>query len=930
MSLRVATTGPHAAAEPVDPAVITERLRHQLPAKAFEAIQRIRTAAEPERRVAGGARNIIVDIASRLMRRTMRVESMLEAAWAKVMSDEQHTYEIYEQAKHVDFRFKTLSGAVMHVEETIDLFVIAQSPHDEAEAALSLTFASCMREDELKTLAQAYPWRYVEHGDGWRDEALSWYCAQYLKATHVIWTDGVAIDIVLKNIEYTQSYRTRAHVVDPSVRAAVIAAVGEFPGLTAYDLYRRVPQCRADDLHQLIVNGDGVFCDELNELISQHWKLHLYPAAIMVRTVGRLPHPEPLESSVLDLREGGQFQIGESLWTVMTDLGDRLLCKDAGGKLHALDRASLLEQFAKKGVIKAAPRAPASALREVGVLEGKAEERFLRLCELQVRVNRGERPTLTRGEEEALQRYADLVRRGQDGRFAFIAGWQRSGRWGRRIDADEVTLVKSVLGREQLRSGAKGLGAAYAVYVTEFATAELFTSEQQMRATRSRAPKATIATPMSYRSFATLAGSLHTEVEVEEAQRGHKAANAAQLRRPVGGGTGVVGRGFTSQALYPWDKAYLDTNEVDVWTKDPLTGEKARLRTTAMRDGATGLVLAEVSEPHDPNEETYLEVFRECVATHSRFPRRLAIDNAKLHGGSLVVSFCATMLCERELGPRGHGRFRSEIETVFHTLNAWAHYIEGTSEPAKDVRALSPSHRPEEMAIWPPGRFEDEVIKRLFYERINKRVDPKDGLSAQERYDRRMITDGARDNDTITFDANFLILSAPPVKTVGRHAGKLLVGRQGVRGERGEHFTCEALTRPHVVGTYVEGKREPWDISIRHVKVDGQWHPAISEALAEVFQGRSPREIKIISREMRARIGQAPDLAELGRYIADIRRSESELRTAEKRERLLQPLRAALPAATTSNPGSALEALADVDPSVVAALEKAPSEEDAA
>ena len=930
MALRIATTGPHATADPINPAIITERLRRQLPPKAFEAIQKIRTADDPERRVRGGARNIIVDIASRLMRRTMRVESMLEAAWAKVITDDQRTCEIYEQAKHVDFRFKTSSGEVMHVEETIDLFVISESPHDDEDAALSLVFASCMREDELKTLAQASPWRYVTHQGGWRDQALTWYCAQYLKATHVIWTDGVAIDIVLKNLEYTQSYRTRAHVVDPAIRAAVLGVVAEYPGLTADDLYRRVPQCRADDLHQLIVNGDGVFCDELHELISQHWKLHLYPAAILVRTVGRLPHPEPLESSVLNLREGGQFQIGQSLWTVMTDLGDRLLCKDPGGKLHELDRASLLEQFAKKGVIRAAPRAPASALGEVGVLEGKAKERFLRLCELQVRVARGERPTLRRGEEEALERYADLVRRGQDGRFAFIAGWQRSGRWGRRIDPDELTLVKSVLGREQLRSGAKGLGPAYAVYATEFATAELFTSEQQLRATRSRSPRATAAKPMSYRSFASLAGSLHNEVEVEAAQRGHKAANAAQVRRPVGGGTGVVGRGLTSQGLYPWDKGYLDTNEVDVWTKDPLTGEKARLRTTAMRDGATGLVLAEVSEPHDPNEETYLEVFRECVATHGRFPRRLAIDNAKLHGGSLVLSFCATMLCERELGPRGHGRFRAEIETVFHSLNAWAHYVEGTSEPAKDVRALSPSHRPEEKAIWPPGRFEDEVIKKLFYERINQRVDPKDGLSAQERYDQRMVTDGTRDNDTITFDANFLILSAPPVKTAGRHAGKLLVGRQGVRGERGEHFICEALTRTHVLNTYVEAKREPWDISIRYVKVDGQWHVAISEALAEVFQGRSPREIKTISREMRVRIGRAPDVAELGRYIADIRRSESELRTAEKRERLLQPLRAALPAPTISSSGSALEALAAVDPSVVAALEKAPSEEDAA
>lgn len=926
--LRIATTGPSATAEPADPQVITELLRRQLAPRAFAAIQKIRRAEEPERRVGGGARNIIVDITSRLMRRTMRVESILEAAWAKVMSEDQHTLEIYEQAKHVQFRFKTTTGEVMVVEEFIDLFVISQRDEDEGEA-LKLVFASCMREDELVALANALPWRYVRTTDGWRDEALSWYFS-HLGAEHAIWTDDAAIDIVLKNIEYTQSYRTLPRAVEPTVRDAVIKVVATFVGGTAQDLYERVPTCKVDDLLQLVVNGDGVFCDELRELISQPWRLHLYPAPILVQTVGRLPRPMPVASSVLDLCCGGEFQMGDGIWTVLSSTGKELLCKDPHGKLHQLDRRSIEDEFAKQGAVKAAPRAPGSAAIEVGQLDGKAKARLIELCQLQMRVDSGEHPVLTRGQEEALERYRELVAKGQDGRFAFIAGWRNSGRWGIRVAAEERALVLDVLRRERLRSGAHGLKAAYAVYVNEFNDDARFPAEQRLRATQvRRSGQAVVAQPMLRKAFKKLADSLHDEVEVELAQRGHKAANAAQVRRPVGGGTGVVGRGLTSQGLYPWDKGYADTTVVDAYTKDGVTGEVIRLRVTALRDGATDLVLAQVTEAHEPNEETFLELFRECVYRHRRLPRRIAFDNAKVYGGSLVVGLCATMWVERELGAKGHGRFRSEIEVVFHTLASRTELVEGTSWPAKNVRALSPSHRPDRRAIWPPGRFEDEVICEVLYKLLNERQDPKDGLSAQQRHDLRMRTDGTRENDTIGFDATFLTNSAPPVRTKGRNAGKLLVGPQGVRGERGEHFTCEALTRSHVIGTYVEAKREPWDISQRHVKVDGEWHTAISEALAEHLHGRSPREVKKLSGEMRARIGHEPDVRELGEFIARLRSSESELRKADKRDRLAKPLRVTAASASPS-PAAAQDALEALDPAGLENLAPAPSAEDAA
>jgi len=162
------------------------------------------------------------------------------------------------------------------------------------------------------------------------------------------------------------------------------------------------------------------------------------------------------------------------------------------------------------------------------------------------------------------------------------------------------------------------------------------------------------------------------------------------------------------------------------------------------------------------------------------------------------------------------------------------------------VRQVTKSVNPKEWAVWPLASFLEQLCHYL-YEIYDTDVHPALGQSPRDAYHDGFQDAGLRLQRLIPYDHDFLIATLP---STAKGTAMVSPGR-GVKINY-LFYWSEAMADPQFHRQRVRVRFEPFDLGTAYAFLGGQWTQCHSDYY-RVFQGRSQKELLIVSQELRAR-----------------------------------------------------------------------------
>ena len=153
---------------------------------------------------------------------------------------------------------------------------------------------------------------------------------------------------------------------------------------------------------------------------------------------------------------------------------------------------------------------------------------------------------------------------------------------------------------------------------------------------------------------------------------------------------------------------------------------------------------------------------------------------------------------------------------------------------------------PKNLAVWTLGLLY-EYLCAWAYEIYDTNEHPALFQSPRDGFAAGMAIGGNRVHRMIPYDEDFQILTLP---TTSSGKAKVQIGR-GVK-INSIYYWSNSFRDPQIENTSVQIRYDPFNIGIAYAFVRGQWVECISQYYAE-FQGRSEKELKLASAELRKR-----------------------------------------------------------------------------
>ena len=369
----------------------------------------------------------------------------------------------------------------------------------------------------------------------------------------------------------------------------------------------------------------------------------------------------------------------------------------------------------------------------------------------------------------------------------------RQGWRGSHISEPSETLIKEVIEKTYVSKLASKKSAAYREYL--------------------RICKERGRTPVSCKTFRTRIARYAAD-EVAKKRAGAMAAAAHEA--PVSQETLLYGGG-----RYFLHVGHMDEFIFDLSLVFPELG--LALGTgwiSGMQDSYTRTVLAVVFSFEGPSYITTMMVLRECVARWGRLPEILFMDNGAGYKNTSLVLFAkyyGVQLCWR---PPGKPRWGGSLERFGGDSNhRVADELPGATKILNKFRRLSKSHHPDTLAIFGLQAI-SEVYRNWAYNEFDNL--PHGGLHGRTPRAQREISQmehGARPHLKISDDPLFHILSLPAAEA----DGKLKVqAKDGIQVSN-LYYWHPKFHDPLVVGTYVDARWDPFDITHAYAYVGGEW-----------------------------------------------------------------------------------------------------------
>ncbi len=819
---------------------------------------------------------------------TIQFEShRVELAAVHEMEYDPAVLEYFDQPPSIILAYNSAQGRRMSVRHTPDFFVLRTA---------GAGWEEWKTEEDLHRLTQRNPNRYRQDGEHWHCPPGENYANQF-GLTYRVRSSKEIQWRFQRNILFLQDYiRADPDTIPATTRDRILAYANAVPALSLADLIQKTAEfATPDDIYLLIAAG-RLYIDLYAEVLVEPATVRVFPNREVAACYGVASDNRSTPHSLVP--RGQSFRAGATLsrdgqsWQVANFGSTKISLLAEDGRVVELPEAAI-ESLVKEGRISQLP-----AIQERDGCQKLSDELFraseedLRVANYRADIVRRHlagkpAPSDERIAARTLRRWTSRYRSAEfqwgTGYIGLLPKTSQRGNSTRRLPDESLRLMNEVIEGEYENVKQKNRIACWA------------TLKESCKHQGVPAP--------SYTSFC-LAVLNRNRFKRTLKRQGPRAAyqhvpfyHELDLKTPRHGDR-------------PFEICHLDHTELDIELTDS-TGRHALGRPwmTLMIDAFSRRVLAVHVDFEEPSYRCCMMVLRECVRRHNRLPQCLVVDWGTEFRSTYFEALLARYECTKKARPPAQARFGSLVERVFGTTNTqFVHNLLGNTQITRNVRQVTKSVNPKALAVWSLAPFV-ERLRQYLYEIYDTNVHPALGESPKDAYQRGLESSGFRLHRLIPYDHEFMIATLP---STPKGTAMVSLGR-GVKINY-IYYWCDAMEDPRLQREQVPVRFDPFDLGTSYVYLTGQWVQCHSEYY-RVFQGRSLKELLILSQELRARNrDRSPQFqvtaSNLAQAFQSINSQESVF-LARLRAREGQALRE-----RTRPPGAcpALEPVADMEP----------------
>lgn len=794
--------------------------RQNLSAVARRVIEQVRSLP-PTRRVQSGTHNVACRFASRKMGMVIQAESHKNELPAVVgWEHDSNTFEFYDQPLKIKLSYLGRNGKRVAYLATPDFFLLQDG---------FAGWIECKTEEWLQARVAEGSTLFV------RDDAQVWRCPpaeEYAASVGLgfrVRSSSATCWKSVRNLEFLADYLDeRCPAPDRETAIQVRAAMGGRAWMMLKELLDALPVADADVVFKMIADG-ALFIRLDQDLLAEPELTHVFrdEAAAEAYKIHLASQSQPTLPTLQTLIvTPGQSMLWDGcVWRILNVGDEDVFIEDAERVISSL-RRPVFEQMVKDGVITGLP--PGSTLDRDKVEEvvRKASPQDFEAAMYRYRCLFPEKfdQAPPKSCDRARRKWRALYHRGQElygsGLLGLITKISQRGNRERRLDEAVIRIMDEVINDIFAQPGARTLVRCWGSVTKRCETAGLpAPSEVAFREQIKRRRAQDLLVVREGEKAAYSSSEFYWHLDQATPRHGER----------------------------PFELGHIDHTELDLQFRGRRNGAKmGKAWLTVLLDANSRMILAWVILFDAPSYRSCMAVIRECIRRHGRIPKTIIVDKGSDFQSIYFETLLARLESHKKTRPGSKPRYGSVIERFFGMNNvAFVHNLRGNNQALQKPRQMSRSHDPRELSVWTLpefdeafGGFIDKVYGAMEHSALG--MSPKDALViglAQSGQRRHVLIPNTRD---------MTILCLPSTRK----------GTAKVDASRGVKigyifYWTPAFRNPRLAHTDVAVRYDPYDASIAFAWLKDHWAPCQSE-YANVFQGRSEKEIAIATQELRA------------------------------------------------------------------------------
>lgn len=401
----------------------------------------------------------------------------------------------------------------------------------------------------------------------------------------------------------------------------------------------------------------------------------------------------------------------------------------------------------------------------------------------------GELPIRTRTRLRALIR--EGAKAGKSLFDSLVPGYSRCGNRRPRLNPLQIQLINETIDSAYASDRRTDKKNAYRCYAVK---------------SRERYPEFRIVTPKTFREFIARRDPAH----IAGARGGRRFANAAAGPSPVETRVPAPTR--------PFERATIDHCQLPLYVVLYDRGKEPIVRqpwVTAMRDVATGCILAVWLSLNDPSCVADAMVLRRCLRTWGRLPEHICTDRGRDFWSNYFRRTLAHYGVHHSLSPPGNSRSNSPAERPFGDMRTvWLQLRPGNSANAANARSISRTHKATKTAELTLDEAWNELL--MFVDWFNNRAMDLSGISSLERL-RAGLQAFSCSGIPVIDDLEFKISSAVDVREYKFDP------KNGLR-VNDRRYWCPALAERRPALGKVKVRLDPEEPFVVYALINNAWH----------------------------------------------------------------------------------------------------------
>jgi len=788
-------------------------------------IENIRSS-EPARAVESGRNNVRGIYPSEKMGKTIQFESANnELPRIKEYERDDQVIEYYDQPSVVKLEYDAANGRRVGVLHTPDFLVIRTD---------SAGWEECKKEEELVLLAEQSPNRYC------KDEEGQWRCPPgeaYAEVYGLFYRVRSSADInwtYQRNLTFLEDYfRVNSVAVSEEKIAMVRDLVSVGSEITLSDLYLRTGDVVSRDEIHFLIAREIVFVNLFRSVLADPDRVRVFSnkevAEAFAEAVATNTSTPADHLRYVDLAATNSILWDGRAWTILNAGETMVGILGVENEFREIPLAAF-EKLAREGRITGLAKSdqdsvhPEARRRILAADKPTLAEANRRATLVRMSLNGEDTPDYGSVPDRTLRSWLAEYRRAEQ---MFGVGYvgllpkARPGNRRRKLPEASIVLLEEFIEHDYETLKGKNKSEVYGAYL--------------------RACKARGVIAASYKTFCRFVKSRSRYNQVLK----RKGKRAALADKPF---YWVLESTTPRHGERPFEIVHVDHTQFDVELICSQTGQNlGRPWGSIMVDAYSRRLLAVYATFDPPANRSCMMVLRECVKRFGRLPQTIVVDGGKEFQSTYFDTLLARFECAKKIRPPAQSRYGSVCERLFGTLNTrFIHNLEGNTQLMKNVRQVTGSINPKRRAIWTLEAFHSR-LQQFAYEIYDQIEHPALGVAPREAFATGMAQAGNRPHRLIEYGDDFIIFTLPSSK---KGVAQVLPGR-GIK-LNSLYYWSETFRHPEVEGTQVPVRIDPFDVGTAYAFVLGQWVRCHSEYYA-IFQGRSEREIRIASEELRRR-----------------------------------------------------------------------------